>query len=306
MQNINISQQVDELIYCLDDIKGRKFYDSIKKDSLDEINKDYEKKGAYLALQFLIIPYLSTTEISSLIRSDLFLGLQIDDIDIFERLKKKLLFMHLADRDNFKKEIKTALLSNKERITKEVKNNDNKPLKTVNDWLLDYVSQSDKSKSDTLLKAEYFYQKSYFTKLPEDEKSVLRKLFALYNFLNISSMTPEGFEDDLLLMNEQGQLITTNKGKVVVLYDTKSKGTTKGRPKARTVGLPKTEEEKEIDELKMEEKKYRAGGLEQRAIEEEVEKKKKIEDIKAMAGKFKPNSLEYKAMMEEIEKINKQ
>ena len=100
--------------------------------------------------------------------------------------------------------------------------------------------------------------------------------------------------------------LNQNKGKVVVLYDTKSKGTTKGRPKARTVGLPKTEEEKEIDELKMEEKKYRAGGLEQRAIEEEVEKKKKIEDIKAMAGKFKPNSLEYKAMMEEIEKINKQ
>ena len=157
-----------------------------------------------------------------------------------------------------------------------------------------------------LFKAEYFYQKSYFTKLPEDEKLVLRKLFALYNFLNTSSMTPEGFEDDLLLMNEQGQLITTNKGKVVVLYDTKSKGTAKGRPKARTVGLPKTEEEKEIDELKMEEKKYPAGGLEQRAIEEEVEKKKKIEDIKAMAGKFKPNSLEYKAMMEEIEKINKQ
>jgi len=306
MKNINISQQVDEYIFYLDDIRGKELYNSIRENSLSEINSDHEERGAFLALQFLIIPYLSTAEICSLIRDDLFLGTQIDDIDITERLNKKLLFMHLADRDNFKKEIKSALLSNKEQITAEMKNDNSKSLKTINDWLLDYVAQSDKNKSDTLLKAEYFYQKPYFTKLPEDEKKVLRKLFALYNFLNTSSMTPEGFEDDLLMMNEQGQLITTNKGKVVVLYDTKRKGVTSTRSKARTIsGPPKTVEEKEIDRLKVEEEKYMTGGLEQQAIKEEMEKKKKVEDLKAVASKYKPDSLEYKAMMEEIEKIKK-
>jgi len=304
MTNLNnFSKQIDELIFYLDDIKGNKIFKQIKKESMRLIQQDSENQGAFLALQFLIIPFLSTREISNLLRENLYIGLNIDDIDLAERITKKLLSLDISDRDNCKKELKNALVNNKEQITDEVAVEGEKKLKFVSDWIKDYVSNTNKRSGQTLGSAQYFYQKSYFNRLEDDDKAMLKKLFKLYEFLNTSSKTPAGFEDDVLIKIEDGKLITTKKGQIVILYDPNKK-IDAAKPKARAItGPPKTQSEKKIDELKQVEKQYVEGGLEEKAIEEEISNEKRIEELQYMADKYPEGSLERKAVRDEIEKL---
>jgi len=305
MQEINnFTKKVEELVYYLDDISGNKLYRVAKKDYNKLIQKNPANEEAFIVLQFLIIPFLSTNEIAELIKNSLFLCLTVEDIDIVERINKKLLFMDLEDRDGFKNNIRNALVENQEQITDVIKTENGKEIKTMADWLGDYLSSTGKEIGSSIGEAKYF-NNSYIKKIKPLEKVLLKKLFNFYLFLNISSNTPEGFEDDILLKTEDDKLITTNKGNVVVLYDYRTgQGPAYSKPKARRVsGPPKTEEELNIDELKAEEERYAAGGIERLALEEEVGKKKKIEDLKIEAGKYKDGSLEKKALLEEIKKL---
>ena len=301
----NFSKQVDELIFYLDDIEGNKLFRQIKREGMKLIQQDQEKQGAFLVLQFLIIPFLSTREVSNLLRENLYVGLSIDDMDLTERITKKLLKLDISDRDNCKKELKNALANNKEQITDEAVAEGGKKLKFISDWIKDYVSNTNKNSGQTLGNAQYFYQKNYFNKLDDDDKAMLKKLFKLYEFLNISSKTPAGFEDDILIKTEDGKLITTSKGQIITLYDyNKGEGTGITRPKARTItGPPQTKSEKKIDELKQEEKQYVEGGLEEKALEEEIGKEKEIENLQYMADKYPEGSLERKAVRDEIRKL---
>lgn len=274
MQNLNnFTKQINDLIFYLDGINGNRLFRSLKKEELAAIEQDEEKMGAYLALRFLIIPFLSTKEIAGLLNENLSAGLQIDDLELTERITKKLIEIDLGDRDNCKKELKTALINSKEELIGPVTVWPNKKIRTVSDWIKDYVGQMSEGKRGALGEAQYFYQKTYFVKLKENEKNLLKKLFSLYRFLSISSLTPEGFEDDLLIEDELGRLITTNKGKIVVLYDPKrmeNKIIEKAPPMVVSKGL--SEEEKQIIDLKKMVAKYPAGSFERKAIEEEIKK----------------------------------
>jgi CO dehydrogenase/acetyl-CoA synthase beta subunit len=86
-------------------------------------------------------------------------------------------------------------------------------------------------------------------------------------------LTPEGFEDDLLLKDKNGRLITTDKGKMVILYDPKKleKRIITNIP-SKVVSKNLSEQEKEIIELRKTAESYPAGSFERKAIEEEIEK----------------------------------
>jgi len=180
--------------------------------------------------------------------------------------------MDLSDRDNCKGAFKKALLDNQEIITGE-KNVGGKKIKTAADWLKDYLSKVGLRAVKSLEHAKYFSEQGYVVNLDEDDKNILRKIVDLYKFLNTSSLTPEGFEDDVLLKDEWGRLITTNKGKVVVLYDPKKaeeKVSVKVPQKAVSRNL--SEREKQINELKTLAAQYPAGSFERKAIEEEIDR----------------------------------
>lgn len=300
----NFTKKVEELIYYLDDVKANKLYRAARKDYNKLIQLNPGNKEAFIALQFLIIPFLSTNEIADLIKNNLYLCLHEDDFDIIERVNKKLLFLDFEYRDGVKKILRKALVENREQITDVVRNEKGKELSTITDWLEDYMDQSGREMGTSISEARYFTN-NYVKKIEPAEKQILKKIFAFYSFLSLSSNTPEGFEDDVLLRTEDDRLITTNKGNVVVLYNYRTgQGAVNIKPKARKVsGPPKTEEELNIEELKAEEERYAQGGIERLALEEEVDKKKKIEDLKIEAGKYRDNSLEKKALLEEIKKL---
>jgi hypothetical protein len=267
---------VSNFVYYLDDVNGYKLFRMIEKEDIKNIERDEENMGAYLALEFLVIPFLSTKEIFSLLKENLSAGLKTEDIDLTERITKKLLGIDLSDRDNCKKELKTALINNKEELIGRVTVGPNKKIGTVSDWIKDYIGQIGSKNKIALNEAQYFFQKPYFVKLKETEKNILKKIFMLYKLLNASSLTPEGFEDDLLLVDKQGRLITTNKGKVVVLYDSKNeekKVAVGASLKAISSNL--SEQEKQVIELKKMASQYPAGSLEHKAVVEELEKLRK-------------------------------
>lgn len=262
MTDLNIfTKRVKELIFYLDDIGGKKLYQTISAAVLKNISSDIGLQQSFISLRFLMIPFLSTREIAELLKNNLITGLKLEELDIVERISKKLIFLDINDRDNCKKALKEAVVQNKEIITKRTANKDNKELSIIMDWIKDYVGQVGVGKQ-TLGKAQYLYQKPYFIKLEDIEKELLKKLFALYDFLNASSLTPEGFEDDLLLKTVDGKLITTNRGQVVVLYDPQ-------KEKIKQMANSNANNLKDLNSMLTQ---YPPNSLERKAVEEEIKK----------------------------------
>ena len=213
-----LKKQIDEMVFYLDDVKGYGLFKKLRRENKELMESSEAVRNSFLVLQFLAIPHLSTREIAALLREHLTIGLNLEEIDLTERIKNKLILLDIADRDNFKQALKSALIANSEEIISEVKVNDGKTIRTVADWIKDYISNLQKQHGGSVLeRAQYFYQQPYVAKLPESEKNTLKKLIALHQFLNTSSLSPDGFEDDLLMRTEDGRLVTTNKGRIVTL-----------------------------------------------------------------------------------------
>jgi len=270
----NFTKKVDDLVFYLDDVEGYKFFREIDAEDIKKIEQDKELLNAYRALQFLIIPFLSAAQTEILFKNSLYLGLNIREIDLKERIIKRLLEKEVADRDDFKSELKLMLADSKEVITDIAVTEDGRKLSSVADWIKDYNINTEKIGGRDLEEAKYFYQKSYFIKLKDEEKNIFKKLFSLFSYLKTSSLSPQGFEDDLLMKTEDGKLITTSKGKVVVLYDY-NEGRGADIKKVRftpIVKIGQNEKEKKLKELEDIAEQFAVGSLERRAVEEEIRK----------------------------------
>ncbi len=270
-----LKKQIDEMVFYLDDVKGYGLFKKLRRENKELMESSEAVRNSFLVLQFLAIPHLSTREIAALLREHLTIGLNLEEIDLTERIKNKLILLDIADRDNFKQALKSALIANSEEIISEVKVNDGKTIRTVADWIKDYISNLQKQRGSALERAQYFYQQPYIVKLSDTDKNVLKKLFFLYQFLNTSSLASDGFEDDLLMRTEDGRLVTTNKGQIVTLYDFNKKQALK--TKSYQTPEAKSEGKSELQMLRNFSAQYPIGSLERRAVEEEMEKLRKGE-----------------------------
>jgi hypothetical protein len=265
----DFTKKADEFIFYLDDIGANKYLKKLSREDLDFIRLDEERAVALQALQFLILPFLSLREASELINKQLYLCFNIEDLEITERIKKMLTLSDVSERDKIKEELKKSLVGSQWEITRPIEVGSSKTLKSVSDWFTDFLSKVDPGKNLALKRAQYMHQ-GYLNALDENERLMLKKLFDLYFYLNASSLTPEGFEDDLLMKTIDGKMVTTDKGRVVVLYDPEIGGNTvPQKPKIRTVAeLPKTHDEA-LSQLEQMAGQYPEGSLERRALEEE-------------------------------------
>lgn len=306
MSNLdNFKEKVSNLIYFLDDVDGFRLYKKLSREGLDKSN--VLEEDDILSLKFLIIPFLEEEQIIDLFEEHLTIGLNIIDLDLKDRITKKLIMSNIDKRDAWRDKYKKALLKNTETITKTIEVRNGKKICTVSDWINNYLYSLDIADKN-LGKARFFSESKDFGRLNQGEKIHIKKLLDLYDFLDKSSYTPLGFEDDILLKTEDGKLVTTDKGKVVVLYDFNINKSFQSRNiKARNVtGPPKTEGEKKIEKLEQEEENFVGDGIEKMVIREEIDKEKKIEDLKIMVNKFKEGSLERKVMEEEIKKLEEE
>lgn len=196
------------------------------------------------------------------------------------------IFNMLSSNIKFKEEIEKTLYFNGEFLTHEEFELDNKSQSpTIGNWIQDFIKVYGSGMFNNLALTKYITESKNAKFLSQEEKLIVQKLLRLYR--NIKFFPESMPSDD----GEGWEIIPINKELDVEINK-------------KIIGPPKTEEEKEIEELKQEEKQFSEGGLEQLAIEEEIESRKKLESLKIEANKYAVGSLERMAVEDEIKKLN--
>ena len=311
IDNLNNKILFDELINKIDKIEFhndvnsafkllRNLEKAVKNDKKKvELNFRNEYELIILKLKFILFISLSDHEILELFGKYLSIGIKMAYLDILEKLKLKISFMPILDRDSYKRHIANIILDNNEEITDESIIIDNKKARpTISNWLKDYNKYLGTGLKSNLEQGNYFINNKNFSQLEELEKLEIKELFNIYEYLKKSSNNLDGNEDNAVVRDIDGKIYILQNNKFI---DVKRETT---RQTKKIDGPPKTEEEKKIEELKQEEERFDDGGLEQLAIEEEIGKKKRLESMKIEANKYTKGSLERMAVEEEIRKLN--
>ena len=311
IDNLNNKILFDELINEIDKIEFHNDVNSafnvlhgIEKTIKDnkksaELKFRDEYKLIILKLKFILFVSLSDHEILELFDKYFSIGIKMAYIDILEKLKLKISFMPILDRDSYKRHIVNIILDNNEEITDKSIIIDNKKARpTISNWFRDYNKYLGTGLKSNLDQGNYFINNKNFNQLEKLEKLEIKELFGIYEYLKRSSNNLDGNEDDMTINDVDGKIYILQNNKFV---DVEKETTGQTR---RITGPPKTEEEKKIDELRREEEQFSEGGLERLAIEEEIDNKKKLESLKIEANKYIEGSLERMAVEEEIRRFD--
>ena len=289
------SDIVSRIIINDDEKKAFELSDLLRKSlnsNIEEFkdNKDVFSfyKGVIVKLKFVALPLLSESEIIDLLNKYFLWQFEIDYYNIVNKLKKKLLYIIVyEDRDKFKENLYRMLLENNLVITRETEK------KTIQDWLKDYNSNLGLGVADKLKKTQYLIDLKRTKNLNEIDYERLKMLFGLYEFLKVSSLSSDGFDEEILIEDDNGLKIFSRG-----VFEPLGGGSVKAR---EISGPPKTQEEKKIEEL--EERLPQEEGVGRMAIEEGISDTQKIDELKIMANRYKDNSLQKRAIEEEIRKL---
>lgn len=206
--------------------------------------QDYQR--IILQASAVALPFLSDDKIKEILEYHLVELLDIDDLDLLDKLKAKMvrILMH-EDRDVFKRELRAALTRNKQEITVkniliDIDKSQQKP--TVANWLLDYGDKFGAAPVDQIKISEYLFKDKNVNKLDEPEKNRIKKLLDIYEYLKLSSTTAEGLEEAVsFIIDGQKRILTGGRLETVkedkVLNEILSRQAA-AQPKAETVPAP--------------------------------------------------------------------
>jgi len=201
----------------------------------------------------------------------------------------KLLILLLFEDRSFKKELEKILYYNTELLTHASFKDGKKPISpTIGNWIQDFIKVYGTAYANNLAIIKYITESKNAKRLNPEEKKIVQKLLQLYRNLKFF---PDAFSD---LPPERWEIIPSSEDNVDAIKSEKK------------LTFPKTKAEKEIDNLINEEEKYKKGGLERMAIEEEIDLKKKIDDLQIEINKYKENSLERRALEDELNKLKRE
>ncbi|MFH1838464.1 MAG: hypothetical protein ABH808_03155 [Candidatus Kuenenbacteria bacterium] len=159
-----------------------------------------------LQTKWLALPRFSEKEIIGLFEENFTKIFELEFYNLWSKIEMKLISIAFCeDRDEFKKKIREALLRNKENFSSEIIIQDDKKYKpTVSNWLLLYNKILGTESINRLKIAQFFVSNPNIKKLNSEEKDKLRTLINLYERLKLSSLTLEGFEEEIPV-NEPGR-----------------------------------------------------------------------------------------------------
>jgi hypothetical protein len=159
-----------------------------------------------LKAKWIALPRFSEKEIIDLFEYSFVKIFELEFYNIWNKIEMKLITIAFCeDRDEFKKKIREALLRNKEDFTnRTIIYEDKKYKPTIGNWLLLYNKILGTESLSHLKRAQFFVSNSNIKTLDPKEKENLRTLINLYERLKLSSLTLEGFEEDISV-NEPGR-----------------------------------------------------------------------------------------------------
>lgn len=224
-----------------------------------------------LKIKWLNLSQLSKKEIVDLFEKNFVITFKLEFFNLWDKIEIKLISIpFVEDRDIFKKEIREALLKNKENFTGNIVIYDDKKYKpTVSNWLLFYNKLFGTASLSRLQIAQFLSSNVNIKKLSVEEREKLRGLILVYEKLKLSSLIVEGFENDIPV-NDDKRKGVIRRG---IFYPEDQKAIEKFRKKIKEMKdaaalekvlkpLEKIKEEKKIIEVKVE-----------KEIEKPVEKK---------------------------------
>ena len=202
----NLIEKVDEIILYLDD-KQAKFLAGNLEKILSGFDGDLETKQIYddliVKLKFVALPRLDFKEIVALFKNGLIQALRDETLPVLERLRLSLTSINPWARDDFKSDLITALRDNQEILFWETSEQGEREIK-VAECLENYNHDLGIELVSKIKQTEYFVR--HFSKIEREDRDLIRKLFDIYEYLKITSESPQGFEDDFTFATDEGQI----------------------------------------------------------------------------------------------------
>jgi hypothetical protein len=165
--------------------------------------------------ELLALPALSDNEICNLIQNSLISVFEMEDYDLWGKIKTKLLSIpQFEARDALKKKIRDALLLNLQTLTKQGITTDSVKIGgTVKNWLSDYHQAVGTGKVETIKLSQYLVNSPNTKNLDREDKRKLEYLIKVYERLKLSSMDMEGIEETTVF-NVDGEIDLYSEGRI--------------------------------------------------------------------------------------------
>lgn len=231
-----------------------------------------EYKKIIVKLRWVGLPIMTEEMVINIFKNHFVEMFTIPDYKVWEKLLPILQWIKpLENRDVFKKNIREALLMNKQRITSKkliVGREEKEP--TITNWFLDYNRAVGALKVNSLARAQYLISGVNIKNLSAEEKERVKTLFDLYEKLKISSLTLEGYEEDIPV-DDKGQEGNIRGG----VFEPLPKLTVQQKlvwEIAQEVVREREARESNIKEMQNSINNYAVGSLERKAIEEEIKR----------------------------------
>ncbi len=159
---------------------------------------------AQWVLAWVALPMLRLVEAVEMLQSHVREALEFK-VQIPQKLRMTLATEMLHDlRDDWKRKMREALFANTEVITQPVNDPEGQMLSSVSDWLKRYFRST--VDQPPVAKAQ-FWNSAILTKLTADDRSALRTIIEVFEFLFLSSLTPQGIEEPITIDDEKGRRV---------------------------------------------------------------------------------------------------
>lgn len=192
-----------------DDVRGAlifsrnmKFYlsskDNAALNNTPDMRDEYEKMLAMA--QFVCLSAINERDIIALYETKILEALMIENYDAIAKVRGKLLSTpDFSERDVLRRKLREALTRNIERIgAQKITINDGKVEPTIGQWLRKYSGVVGATPVSSVQLNQFLSSDSDVTRLTPVDKTLLRKLISLFEYLKRSSQTPEGLEDPVV------------------------------------------------------------------------------------------------------------
>jgi len=250
-----------------------KLYNPIKTQT-DDIVIENEAEEAEEALSILEASLVDILEADS------------DTVLTLIELYNATLIALITRRKDFQKDSENSLYANLEKVThKDFFLDGKRHAPSIRNWLKDFQKTIGTGAFDNVVLTDFLTKSKNAKILDKEERKIVQKMLILYRNIKFYPAIFNGIPEDdwhIIPIEREGEEM----GKV-----------------GHISGPPRTDEEKEIDELKDREKDFKEGGLERLVLEEEIDDRKLIEELKIMKNKYADGSLERRAIDEEIKKL---
>ncbi len=285
------NEVVEYIVFHDEQAKARELFGKLEKavsDNLEGLKLNIKLwdfyKEAILKLKFICLPTLEDKDVISLIKNNFSLQWRLPEYDLMAKFDAKISnIIVFDDRDSFKNNARQALLENEEKISP------NNEIKTIRDWLKNYVSKVGLEGEDKLARAQYLVTIKNNKTIGSQEYYNLSSLFKFFDQLNIPADSPQGLSEEPPIIID-GKLNIFRKGILEPVPDNKAV------EEAMELFGEKNEDK---TENKTENKDNKANNESEDNFRPNID----LNELEEITGNYRPGSLEYKAIQQEIKRL---